>query len=387
MKRLFLFELLATCIALACSARAADQLTPTPFDWPTFLSLPHDRQVERIVAAFAARDASLNNVSYKLRETHVNINRTTGGRRFMYKGDYELRRVANKLWMRQTNHEFYDPKADVRDLTLFTWDGNTGRGMLLVNGSNPLPEPHCWTQPEEHEAFRTHKFGLLLFFRMDMDFESNTPARWLHNALAKGETIQISDDERDGARLLRVAVIEGKWVRHFLIDPARGFMMLKAQTSYDRDWGASTLEVLTSNQFAGIWISTKAVGLSGNYKGDERPETMYEVEDFRIGQVKDSDVELTFPADVKIIAGKTRMEQALAIRRQVELEMVRVNPPPGPPDTLAAATRAAAAPPPHAAQPASSHPRLPAILTAAATVTALLLVLRIRKNCARGPRR
>jgi len=293
---------LAAVVAAVSAQALAAQVEPDVFDFGAFGALADADKLNFVLAVLDARDRSLENVAYKVRETYVNVRKDNGARRFMTRHDYELRRIGDKCWMHRVDHKFYDPNGAVRAESIMNWDGKVAKGI----GFPPYlgaPNHQCRIDAKESENFAFHRLGELLGFRIEADSGRRPVTVWLRDAIDHHAKIEITEADVRGVRTLSVLVRQGEWRRWLWLDPKHGFMTVRAEHVYGetKEFMKGTLEVVTSEQVDGLWVPKKAIRQSGTYAGQERTETTIDVEQFSVGKVTDSDVDVIFPVGSHVV--------------------------------------------------------------------------------------
>jgi len=293
---------LAAVVAAVSPPALAAQVEPDVFDFGAFGALADADKLNFVLAVLDARDRSLENVAYKVRETYVNVRKDNGARRFMTRHVYELRRIGDKCWMHRIDYKFHDPNGEVRAESIMNWDGKVAKGI----GFPPYlgtPYHQCRIDPKESGNFGYHRLGELLGFRIDADLTRRPVTVWFRDAIDHGAKIEITEADVRGVRALSVLVRQGEWRRWLWLDPKHSFMTVRAEHIYGekKEFMKGTLEVLTSEQVDGLWVPKKAIRQSGTYADQEQTEITYDVEQFSVGKVTDSDVDVVFPVGSHVV--------------------------------------------------------------------------------------
>ncbi|MCY2952423.1 MAG: hypothetical protein NTU53_10650 [Planctomycetota bacterium] len=293
---------LAAVVAAVSPQALAAQVGPDAFDFGAFGALADADKLNFVLAVLDARDRSLENVAYKVRETYVNIRKDNGARRFVTRHVYEFRRIGDKCWMHRIDYKFRDPTGAVRAESIMNWDGKVAKGI----GIPPYlgtPYHQCRIDPEESENFAYHRLGELLGFRIDADFKRRPVTVWFRDSIDRGAKIEITEADVRGVRTLSVQMGWGEWQRRLWLDPNRSFMTVRAEHVYGgaKEFMKGTLEVVTSEQVDGLWVPKKVIRQTGTYASQEWGETTIDVEQFSVGKVTDSDVDVVFPVGSHIV--------------------------------------------------------------------------------------
>jgi hypothetical protein len=268
-------------------------------DWAAFDALPDQDKSKFILAALDARDLALSNMRYTVRETAINIRKDDGSRRFMTKTDYEMRRLGDKCWMHLKPYTYYDPDGPVNMEVTVNWDGKKAKGLVPPEFSRSKTHKGE-INPAENDNFSYRRLSELLGFRMRLVPKSMPVAQWLREAIARDATLEATKALNGTTTLMRVVIQDQRWRREIWLDPARGFMIVRFVNVYGKDYMKGTLEVIDTQQIAGVWVPKKAIGTSGTYHDKEVTEVTHEVKDFAIGTLKEHDLDIDFPVGTRV---------------------------------------------------------------------------------------
>jgi hypothetical protein len=205
--------------------------------------------------------------------------------------------------MRVTNYESYQPEGGIVAEAIVNWDGAVARGMVLPEYT-PGNRAQCRVSTTENDNLARMEYMHLLGLRAivgDAGDLRMPVAQWLRDAIEQGDKLEISNAEHVGRRVIRVAVYRARRWRELFLDPARGFMTVGVRAAFDNDAGENTIDVIESREVSSVWVPTKAIQWRGSRLDKERTEVTYQVDQFSIGTVKDSDTEIVFPVGSKVM--------------------------------------------------------------------------------------
>jgi hypothetical protein len=309
--RTTLRRFVCSLLALACVALGSRAAEPVAFDWDAFRTGSAEQKVATVLMKIDSRDETLENIAYKARVTSVNVHKETGSRRFMHKESFEFRRLEETFWLHMTQYAFEDEHAkDPRSEWEVNCDGKAWRS-LAVDGTVAVIAP-----VGESSSFPPLWSNLILGVRVESPFKPETLVQWLRRATeaagagdaagnAYTTTVRAEAQNYKGVETLHLDLREDKFHREFWLDPARGFMIIATTYGYADRGGGAAYEVTAAQHVegigaAGVWVPKTIVGRQGPGFSEEQTELTYDVTDFRIGQLKEADVALPFPPDVKV---------------------------------------------------------------------------------------
>ncbi len=233
-----------------------------------FSNLGTDDRIKVLLTALDAREVHFANFTYKVRENHENVRLSDGARRFMYRYEYELRRLRETEWMHLV---LYDPGATAGEnvlasSTYLNWNGKVGRILNLpVEGMTKETSGSIQVNPTDHFAVRF--YNELLGYKVDMTdalgVRALPLAEFLRWSIANNREIEILPETYKGVDAVRVTVHANKYYRRkFWFDPARGYILLRFERSsdgangkYNRSWQ----EMKTARNVGGLWVPWEAI--------------------------------------------------------------------------------------------------------------------------------
>src|SRR4051812_2934922 len=118
------------------------------------------QKLDFVLAVLDARDKSLANLSYRLREEQWATSRATGARKFQSRDEYEFRRLDATFWMHLT-HYAWGQSTKIATESIFSWNGKVSRGI----GFPPYVGTayhHGRIEPDEDDVYTTYRFNELL---------------------------------------------------------------------------------------------------------------------------------------------------------------------------------------------------------------------------------
>lgn len=270
------------------------------FDFSAFRALPVAERINVILTVLDARDAALQNIEYTVLETYVNVNKKDGTRRYMYKSLNQLRRRDQKLWLHVQEFESHKPDGKLHEDSVQNWDGKIGRRLTLPPYTGE-PEAIGQINPKVFNSFIYHRFLAITGLRLKVIDEQFPMTRWLRDVLQEGAKLDATDSVRRGVNCLKLTVDRLGWRRELWLDPARGFMPVQ----FDQVYGDKTMEwlmeVLEADQHAGVWFPRIASGINTGTSDKEIGESKFEVQNFKVGAVRETDLEVVFPIGTSVV--------------------------------------------------------------------------------------
>ncbi|HZL27915.1 MAG TPA: hypothetical protein VFC39_15430 [Acidobacteriaceae bacterium] len=292
----------ALCALLAVAPCRA-QVTPIAFDWKAFNSLTQAEKFQVVLTILDARDAALQNVEYTVFEDAVNVRKSDGGRRKMHHSIQEFRRIGATKWMHILDyHADDDDNSNPRDESEENWDGKTARRLRFppYSGKNaPMGE----IDPKPYVCFYQHRFAAVMGSDVQIMLRAMSVAEWLRDAAVNLKSkIAVSAAERDGISAIVVSVNADPYHRELWLDPARGFLILYYNMYVnDQKIMENTVETKVARQVSGVWVPILALGRGTGRDSAETTEVTYAAKDFKIGAVRQQDVEVVFPTGANVL--------------------------------------------------------------------------------------
>jgi len=272
------------------------------FDPAAFSSRGELEKLRFVLEVLESRDRSLENFSCKVQQSTTNFRvRDGGGRHFLHRQDWELRRLGPKYWLKRIDYEYYRPDLAVRQAWLSSWDGSASRSMPATEA--PKAEHFCHIRPvENHDAIYDHYNELLGFRTYAGNDRVAALIDFLRDAAKPDRELRIWDEQVKDMHAIHMRVREGDDRWDFWLDPARGYLVERSEwkSEHGAAYNSVSGELRAAEQVAGVWVPRKVVCVSGTSASEEATEMTYEATSVRIGHVTEQDVRLTIPKDARV---------------------------------------------------------------------------------------
>jgi hypothetical protein len=303
MRRLASLVMSGLISAGACIALAGTQ-EPNAVDKPQALERLSRAELRQVVlTALRKRDLiAITNLSYKVGERTTNVTRADGSRIELNRKSYEVRWHPAGHWMKVVAESFNDGKWELREDRVYGVKDGEARAIF----SDPsLRDPVGRVGGSEAPEFRERAVNQVLGVRVLEDGPPRTVRAYIEqfDRLPPPANVTYAPAVHANLPVVRVSVFDGQQqTRTFWFAPSRGWMTVRDEyiggTPKFHNYASS--DVLEAAKIEGGWTPLKVLKLSGYTGSKMETQIEYVLSDVRRGKVKEKDIVVVFPPEMKV---------------------------------------------------------------------------------------
>ena len=298
--RICVLSCLLTAWTVSCIA-AEVQKDRTPFDAAGFSRLPVKQQCDRVITALEAREVRLSNLAFVATESRHDVSKKDGQIvADLGKDEYEVRILNDRSWAKNTEYFKCDPNAAIRTIQTMAWDGRESLKLFAP--------PYMGTKnftarvdPKENSALSNHRLTEILGLRMRTFAKTLPVAKWLRGALTEGKPFRVQSGITGDYPWILLSVQDGGYVREFVVDPSRGFLLMRVSSVYGKNANVGATRCVEVTKVGGLWLPLRVTENATVYYTKTENLIDTRVSEYRIGALKAQDVTLELPIGSDVV--------------------------------------------------------------------------------------